>query len=476
MYDVIIIGAGIIGSFIAHELSKYDISVAVLEKANDCANVTSMANSAIVHAGYDPKDGTLKAKLNVQGAKMYEAICRDLHVPYKKCGAYIAASGEQEEAILRTLYERGSKRGVRLQLMSGDEARAHETMLSDRVTLVMDAVDTAIINPWNLSIALMEEAMENGVSLYLRHEVTSIMKMDDVFSLEAGGKTFCSSMVINAAGVYADHIATMIEEVPPFHITAKKGQYYVLSKDAGKLVSRVIYPVPGDLGKGVLAVPTVDGNLLIGPNSEVCDEKDVRTSETGLSYLREHIARTMKPLPMQEVIRSFSGLRPSGNDGDFFIQEGSVKNMIHVGCIDSPGIASAPGIADYCVHNLVEKRMHLPLKKEYHKRRAGIMMQELTLEERNEKIKKDARYGNIVCRCEKISEGEIVDCIHRCNGARSIKGVKKRVRPGMGRCQGGFCEPAIREILARELHIDPSEVAYDEPSDTALITHPKGVF
>ncbi|MEG0264868.1 MAG: NAD(P)/FAD-dependent oxidoreductase [Erysipelotrichaceae bacterium] len=475
MYDIIIIGAGIIGSFLAHDLAHYHLKVAVLEKENDVGNKTSMANSAIIHAGYDPKDNTLKAQLNVQGSKMYEEICKGLQVPYNKCGSLLVAQGKDEEEKLEQLYQQARSRNVNVAYLSGDEARLLEPQLSDAINKALIMKDTAIINPMATCIALIEEAIENGVELFLEQEVKAIEKQEDVFVVKTVTKNYQTRLVIEATGVYGDHVAGMIETKPNFKIIPKKGQYYVLSKDAGKLIHHVIYPIPSSLGKGVLAIPTIDGNLLIGPTNEISDVEDVSTSVEGLSKVKQQISHILKPLPMQEVIREFSGLRPSGNDGDFLIEESkTIKNLIHVACIDSPGLASAPAISSYVIETLIKEKLVMEEKDLWIHRRKPIVMNELSFSEKQEMIKKDARYGNIICRCEKISEGEIVDAIHRPCGARSIKGIKKRVRPGMGRCQGGFCEVEIRNILAKEYYIDPISVPYDASSDSQF-SHPKGV-
>lgn len=474
MYDILIIGSGICGCFLAHDLAKFDLKIAVLEKDGDVCNETSMANSAIIHAGYDPRENTLKAILNVRGSKMYEGICRDLVVPYKKCGAFVVASDDRQEVVLEKLYRQGIDRDVKMEFLSGDQARVLEPLLADSITKVLSVEDTAIIDPMSLCVALMEEAMQNGVELYLEHKVESIRKENGIFEINTNKKSFQSKIVIQATGVYGDDIASMVEKQPKFTIIPKKGQYFVLSKDAGKLISRVIYPTPGILGKGVLAIPSVDGNLLIGPTNEITDKEDRSTDQKGLNEIRQQICHTLDHVPMQEVIREFSGLRPSGNDGDFLIEESkTVENFIHVACIDSPGLASAPAISKYVMDEIILKKITCSSKEHWSKRRKPIVMEELKISERQKLIKENPQFGNMVCRCEKISEGEIVDAINRPCGAKSIKGIKKRLRPGMGGCQGGVCEAEIRFILAREKNVDPIEIPYDSSSDS-MFTHPKG--
>ncbi len=464
MYDIIIIGAGITGTMLARDLSAYRLKVALIDKENDIANGTTMANSAIVHTGYDPKEGTLKAKLNVTGARRYEQICRDLGCKYKVVGAYIAACGEDEEEHLKILEENAVKRGIPYEYLSGDEARREEEHLSDNVTRVLNFPTTAVIYPWEVAIACAEVAVKNGTDLFLNEEVASIDKKENGYTVHTSSHDFETRMVINAAGVFTEKIAAMVTDDPGFHITPRRGEYYVLDQDA-RYVNHIIFPVPTPVkGKGVLAVPTVYGNTLIGPNSDFVEDLDDNgTSDEGLAYVRNNIGKTMKDVPLYRSIRTFAGLRPTSDRHDFVIEEAKgAPAFVNAASIESPGLASAPGVSQYIIEQFVKKYFDLQENPDaVMSREAPVILSELDEEARNELIRKNPLYGRIICRCEQVSEGEIVDCIRRVCGARSVKGVKKRVRPGMGRCQGGFCEPLVLEILSRELHIKPTEVVLD---------------
>ncbi|MBE6129849.1 MAG: NAD(P)/FAD-dependent oxidoreductase [Erysipelotrichaceae bacterium] len=464
MYDIIIIGAGITGTMLARDLSAYKLKIAMIDKENDIANETTMANSAIVHTGYDPAEGTLKAKLNVAGAKKYEKICHDLGCKYKVVGAYIAACGEEEEEHLKTLEQNAIARGIPYEFLSGKEARREEEHLGDDVTMVLSFPTTAVIYPWEVAIACAEVAVKNGMDLFLNEECTAIEKDGDSFTVHTGNHDFRTKMIINASGVHTEKVARMVSDDPGFHITPRRGEYYVLDQDA-KYVKHIIFPVPSKTkGKGVLAVPTVYGNTLIGPNSDFVDDLDDNsTSEEGLDYVRKNIRKTMKDVPLYRSIRTFAGLRPTSDRHDFVVEEAKdVPGFVNAASIESPGLASAPGVSEYIIENFVKKHFELQKNPDaVMEREAPVILSELSEEERNELIRKNPLYGKIICRCEQVSEGEIVDCIRSVCGARSVKGVKKRVRPGMGRCQGGFCEPLVLNILARELNTAPTDVVLD---------------
>lgn len=467
MYDVIIIGAGICGSFLAHDLSKAELKVAVVEREHDVANEVTMANSAIVHAGYDPKEGTLKAQLNVLGASMYEKICKEIGADYQKIGAYVLAQSPEEITILEQLKKQAHKRGITAQMLTQAEIQNEEPNVSQNIIAALSIPDTAIIYPWQVSIHLMEEAILNGVELFLDEEVLNIVKNKTGFQIQTNKQTLEAKVVINAAGLQAAKIAAMLDE-HPYEITYKRGQYYVLSKLAKGFVKHIVYPVPTKKGKGVLAVPTTHGNTLLGPTAEWIEDEDTSVSAEGLAYVKEHVAQMLDNVPYQEVIRSYSGIRPCGNQGDFYIQDSKENTgFIHVACIDSPGLASAPAISAYTIEHFVSNYFDLTPKKKYQKRRASIVCANMSEEERNACIQQTPSFGRMICRCEGISEGEILDVIHRPCGATSIKGIKKRIRPGMGKCQGGFCEVEVAKILARELQIPLQEVVYDH-LDTKL--------
>lgn len=462
-YDAVIIGAGITGSLIARSLSRFQLKVAVLEKENDIADGATMANSAIVHTGYDPEDGTMKAKMNVRGARLYPDLCKNLGCKYQVVGAYIAATSPEEEEHLNVLADRAERRKIPYEWLSGDEARLEEPNLNDSVTRVLSFPTTAIIYPWEVAIAAMENAVNNGVELHLNTPVTAIEGHFGSYTVYSGDKEFEATVVINAAGVCADQIARMVSADPGFTMTPKKGEYFVIDHNI-EFVHHVIFPVPGAKGKGVLAVPTVYKNTLIGPNSDyIASTTDTGSTFQGMDYVRSMITKTMRSVPLQYSIRNFAGLRPSSSSSDFIIEEAKdAPNFINVASIESPGLASAPAIAEYVTGELLKGKLDFTENPDaVMTRKRPLVMNELSDEEKAAAIKANPLYGKIICRCEEVSEGEIVDCIHRTCGATTVKGVKKRVRPGMGRCQGGFCEPRVVGILARELHRDPTAIVLD---------------
>lgn len=474
MFDIVVIGTGISGSFVARELSRYNLNVLVLDKDNDVSNETTMANSAIVHSGYDPEPGTNKAKYNVTGNRMYKKVCEELECDYQEIGSLTVAVDDADMETLKDLAERAKENTVPVELLTAEEVQAIEPNIADGIKGALLAKSAAIVYPWELAIALMENAMDNGVQLKLNSEVTAIEKMKEGFKVITVTGDYETKLVINCAGVFADKIHNMVCE-ESFKIVPRRGQYYVLDKSAYGHVNHVIFPCPSKNGKGVLVVPTTHGNLLVGPTSEViADKEGIQTTMDGLSFVREHADKIVKDIPYRKVIRSFAGLRPSSDIHDFIIGEAKDCNgFIDVAGIESPGLASAPAIAAEVV-DIVKTRMELIDKVDFNPKRHGYQVFEtMSIEEKKAVIAQDDKYGRIICRCETVTEGEIVDCIRRNAGAKTVKGVKKRVRPGMGRCQGGFCEPLVIEILARELGISPMEVDYDSVSSNILIEETK---
>ncbi len=475
MYDILIIGAGICGAFLARDLSRYELRVALADRADDIACGATMANSAIIHSGHDPKPGTLKARFNLEGSRMYEGICRELGTAFRRCGAFVAAASPEEEGVLKDLLARAQGRGIPAQILGREEALLREPHLADSVRSVLDLPTTAIITPWEVAIALTEEAVLNGTDLLLGRNVTAIRREKDGFVVSAQRRdgsleTLRSRFLVDAAGVYADRIYAMAAGYSPFSITPKKGEYFVIDKEKNPLVSRVIYPTPSEKGKGVLAVPTIHGNLLIGPNSDPTpDREDLGTTAAGLAYVREKISKTVRDIPFHKVIRSFAGLRSSGSTQDFIVEEArDVPGLFLAAAIESPGLTSAPAISRYIVEELIGSHISLRPRKEYRKRQPPLVFDALSPAEKNELIRKDPAYGHMVCRCEQITEGEVLEAIRRPAGARTIKGVKKRCRPGMGRCQGGFCEPLVAEILCRETGVSLPELFYMDSQDETI--------
>lgn len=473
MYDVAIIGAGIIGTSIARELAKYDIKTILIDKENDVSNGTTKANSAIVHAGYDANPGSNKAKFNVLGNKMYEELCKELDVPFKKIGSLVLAFDNEDIDTLKELKLKGQTNGVEgLELLTKEEVLNLEPNINKNIKGALYAKSAGIVGPFELAIALAENAVDNGVELILNSEVTDIKLVDHNYKIyiNHGEREVESKIVINCSGVYADIISSMICNTD-FKITPRRGQYFVLDKSAGEIVNSVIFQCPNRLGKGVLVTPTVHGNLLVGPDAEDIDERDINeTSESGLKFISEISKKSVENIPLNKVITSFSGLRATGDKGDFIIEESKeCKNFINVACIESPGLTAAPAIAVH-VADMVKKNItNISLKKDFKPRRKLVRFMELSTEDKNELIKKDPRYSKLICRCEKITEGEIVDIIHRNVGATTVDGVKRRIRPGMGKCQGGFCMPDIIEILSRELNVSMEEVVKDSLNSKILI-------
>lgn len=464
MYDVIVIGAGIAGTFIARELSRYDLKIAIVEKQNDVANSTTMANSAIIHAGYDAKANQMKGKFNAKGNEMYDKVCEELDVPFKRVGSLVVAFSEEDKKTLQDLYENGLKNGVPdMRIIGQEELFEMEPHLNREILGALHAPTAGIISPWEMAIALAENAMENGVELFLNKEVLDIKKVDDKFILSFADGTMEAKYVINCAGLYSDKINNMVAP-SAFEIKPRKGQYYILDKSEGYLVNNVIFQCPTEKGKGILVSPTVHGNLLVGPDSEpVGDKEDISTTRDALEIIKETALMTCKEIPYGKVIRSFSGLRSTSSTGDFVIGESKdVKGFINVGGFESPGLSSAPALAEYIVDIMKDITGGLTEKADFNpRRRPFIRFDELSQEEKEELVKKDPRYGRVICRCESVTEGEIVDSIHRKAGATTVKGVKKRTRAGMGRCQGGFCSPRVVEILARELNKDLLDIKLD---------------
>lgn len=475
MYDVVIIGAGVIGSAIARELSKYKLKVVIIEKENDVSMGTSKANSAIIHSGYDAVPGTLKARFNALGNPMFDELCADLEVPFKRIGSYVLAFSEEEAKTLEELLKRGLDNNIEgVEIVDRSILLKREPNLNPEVLKGLYAPTAGIIGPWELTIALAENAVNNGVELLLNHEVTNITKDNHFHVLTTQGEIH-SKVVINCAGVYADKIHNMVDD-SKFSIKAWKGQYYLLDKMKTSFVNSILFQCPSELGKGVLVVPTVHGNLLIGPDSEAYDDKeDLETDVNHLEFIKSKAYKTSKGLPMDTVITSFAGLRAKPNTHDFIIEESeNIKGFIDVAGIESPGLSSAPAIAVYVKDMVIKQFDKIEVNHAYQsKRHVQKQFMSLSLEEKEALLKSDSRFGKIICRCEYITEGEIVASIHQTIGATTVDGVKRRVRPGMGRCQGGFCGAKVMEILARELHVSVQEVVKDRNASIIVVGETK---
>ena len=477
MYDIIIIGAGVTGSSVARELSRYNANICVLEKGEDVCTGTSKANSAIVHAGFDAAEGSMMAKMNVRGNEMMTQLAEDLDISFKRNGAMVVCIHKEALDGLKTLYDRGIANGVKeLRILNREEALEMEPNLSENVQGALYAPTSGIICPFILNIAMAENAAENGVEFRFNTQVEDIKAdADGIWHLRTNNGEYTAKYVINAAGVHADIIHNMVSE-NKIHITPRRGDYCLLDKEVGGHVKHTIFPQPTNLGKGVLVSPTVHGNLIVGPTAvDIEDKEGNNTTAAGINDLIAKAGAHVRDLPLRKVITSFAGLRAHEAHHEFIIKEvEDAPHFIDCAGIESPGLTSAPAIGEY-VGQMMKEKMELTEKENWISKRKGILNpQELSFEDRAELIKEKPAYGNIICRCESISEGEILDAIHRPLGARSLDGVKRRTRAGMGRCQAGFCSPRVMEILNRELGIPMEEITKSGGRSNIVLERTKG--
>ena len=460
MIDVAIIGAGVVGGMIARELSRYDVSVAILEAGSDVALGATRANSAIVHAGFDAKEGSLKALLNVRGSKMMARVCSELGVKYKNNGSLVVGFSDEDRETLKELKIRGEKNGVEgLMVLDREGVLAIEKNIGESVTCALHAPTGAIVCPYELCMAAVGSAMDNGAELYLDFEVVKISEDGDFYTVSSkDGREITAKYIVNAAGVASDDVARLVGD-DSFSVHARRGEYMLLDRECGGLVSHTIFRCPSKMGKGILVTPTVDGNLLLGPTAEDIDDKtDTRTTPDALLKIRQSASEQVSGVNFGKVITSFSGLRAVGSTGDFIINSPK-KNFINAAGIESPGLSAAPAIAEYVRDMLKEGGLSLVEKKDYNPtRRPAHWFASLSSDEKNKVISEHPEYAKIVCRCELVTEGEIREAIRTNPPARDIDGVKRRTRATMGRCQGGFCTPYIVEILAEEMGVDYTEV------------------
>lgn len=462
MKDVIIIGGGVVGCSVARELSRFDADILLLERGNDVSVGTSKANSGIVHGGYDAKPGTLKAKFNVAGNVMFDALARELDFPFKRNGSMVLCFDKADIGKLLELKEQGVKNGVQgLYVLEGYEAvKAMEPYVSENVVAALVVPNGGIVSPYEMTIAYAENAATNGVEFRFGSEVTAIDRIDGGLQVTcADGFTAQAKYVVNAAGVYADVINNMISP-DKMHITARKGDYELLDKTCGYMASHTLFQMPTKMGKGVLVTPTCHGNILVGPTAtDVTDKDDVATTPEELASAFDRALLTMPSLNRRNIITQFSGLRAHLDTDDFVIGESAaVKGLYNVAGIESPGLSSAPAIAVHVAEEIAQK-LSLGKNANFVAERKGIPhFATLSDEERQKLVAENPLYGRIVCRCETVTEGEIVEAIRRKPGAVDMDGVKRRTRQGMGRCQAGFCTPRVMEILSRELGVPMTEV------------------
>ena len=480
MYDALIIGAGITGASIAMELSKYKLNICWLEKHNDVSMETTKANSGIVHAGYDPKNDTLMAKLNVLGVKIYKELAPKLNFHYKNIGSLVIGSTKEDLESIKELYNRGEKNGVPdMRIINREELLKLEPNIAPEINFALYAPTASIISPWECCLAFSETAVSNGVELHLETEVTKIEKCKGFYRVYANGKTYDAINIFNCAGVYADKIYSMVEPCQnEIKITPIKGEYYLLDKCEGDLVNHVIFQTPTKSGKGVLVSKTVHGNLIVGPNSshDALNKEDVSNRKENLDYVRETSKKTCQAINFRNNVRNFTGLRASNDlDSDFSIFESkNNKGFFNFAGIKSPGLSCGPAFGIMAKEMLKESGMSMEtnLNFEYHP--LPKFFKDMNIDEVNALIQKDDRYGRVICRCETVTEGEIVKALHSVIPARTIDGVKRRTNSGMGRCQGGFCGPKILEIIKRELNLKENLI-YQDKNNSYIVDEVKEV-
>ncbi len=476
MLDVVVIGAGVVGALVARELTRYKLSVAILERESDVAMGTSKANSAIVHAGFDAKEGSLKARLNVRGSVLMESVCRELGVKYKRNGSLVVGFGDEDKKTLEELLSRGEANGVEgLSILSADEVRRLEPNIGKGVTCALRAPTGAIVCPYELTVAAVGNAMDNGAELHLGFSVDRIERLDGFYRVWSADRFLDAEYVVNCAGLYSDAVAGMVGD-PGFTVTPRRGEYMLLDRECGTLVTHTVFRCPSAMGKGVLVTPTVDGNLLLGPTAENIDDKEnTATTAAGLRKIAELAREQVEGINLGKVITSFTGLRATGSTGDFIIsREGD--GFISCAGIESPGLSAAPAIAEYVSDMLRGMGLVAEKKRDFNPNRQPMhFFSELDTEGKNRVIRECPEYAHIICRCEGVSEGEILAAIRTNPKPTDLDGVKRRTRATMGRCQGGFCTPYIVELLAAEMGIDPTRVTKSGGESYINVCKTKGV-
>ena len=479
-YDVIVIGAGIIGGTLARELSRYSLNIAILDRASELPAGASRANSSMIHGGFDDKPGTLKARLCPEGNRLYHELQDVLDFKLRECGSYVCATDESEHKHLEKLYDQGKKNGVPgLEIVSGERLREKEPNVSSAITAALWCASAAIVNNFEASLAFLESACINGAELFMETRVKGIL-FDESRSFVRGVSTdrgdFFAPVVVNAAGVNSDLISRMAGD-DSFFIRPTRGEYYIMDKSVGGMVDAFFFSCPSEKGKGITVARTADGNLLMGPTAVHQTDRDSRhTTPAGLDEIVAGAAALVPGIPRGMAITAFSGLRANTDTGDFHINvPESPRGFVNVAGIRSPGFTSAPAIALYVTEMMkdalgdiikfeknpafVPERKHIP------------RFADLDMTEREELARSDPKWGQIVCRCESVTEAQVVEAIRR--GARTVAGVKLWVRPGTGRCQGGFCAPRVVEILARELGVSPLEITHHGGHSYMLTGHTK---
>lgn len=461
-YDIAVIGCGVVGAAVARQLSQYRLSVCVLEKENDVAVGTTKANSAIIHAGYDPRPGSLMAKLNARGVELVKELAPKLHFPYQPIGSLLLAFTEENLETVEVLYQRGRHNGVPgLKILSADEVREMEPNVNPEVKGALYAPSAGIVSPWRMALAFAESAVRNGVELRRNCPVTGISKTKDGYELDTPSGTISAQYVVNSTGVDAFTVACLLKQ-PTYKMKPSRGEYYLMDKCAGNTVHHVIFQCPTKVGKGVLVSPTVDGNLIVGPNAEPVEGSlDTGTTAEGLAFVRKMALLSVPGLNWRDSIRNFAGVRANTNIDDFQIHW-LEPGFLDVAGIKSPGLSSAPAIGEYVAELLMRDGVKLLRKRDFQEELPEkLHFKELSPEEKAQAVRKNPLYGRIICRCETVTEGEMVDALHSLIPPVSIDGIKRRCGAGMGRCQGGFCGPRVHEIIARETGMPMEDVMQD---------------
>ena len=469
MFDVVIIGCGVTGAACAYHLSKYNLKVGILESENDVATGTTKANSAILHAGYDPAPGTLMAKFNVRGNALTKEICEKLQVKYRRTGSLVVAFSSAEMEKVRLLYERGLENGVpNMEIWDRETLFDHEPQLNETAQGALFAPSAAIVDPWDLCLAMAQTAVINGAELFLNNKVTAIEKIAGGFKITTDKGQYETATILNAAGIFADKIHNMVAK-PTFKISPHSGQYYLLDKGEFSRVGHIIFQCPVGDTKGVLVAPTVHGNLIVGPDSTLVDGPGLQTTAAGLAGVRTMAQKSVPNIDFRQNIRNFAGLRAISDRDDFIIEEATdAKGFFDLSGIKSPGLTAAAAIGEYSLELLQNFGLELVPKESFCDERKVLRFNELSQTEKMKAIKENPLYAKVVCRCETVTEGEILDSLKGPIPPVSIDGVKRRCGAGMGRCQGGFCSVKVMEILSREEHQDPLKIMQDKAGSYIL--------